>query len=116
MKYAYLAKSQGLAGFDNAEPPCNASPYEKLVGNLSGCYSRRINIQHRLVYTVEESTEVIHLLHMWTHYEQQRRHLVILTRLIPVRFIKGIAKAVLFCCQTVFPLSGIRLCLPCRIE
>ena len=42
---------------------------EKLVGDLSGCYSRRINIQHRLVYEVNADERVVHVLRMWTHYE-----------------------------------------------
>ena len=44
-------------------------PYEKLVGNLQGFYSRRITIQHRLVYRVVENEKTIHVLRMWTHYE-----------------------------------------------
>ena len=44
-------------------------PYEKLVGNLQGYYSRRINIQHRLVYEVDEQQKTIKVLRMWTHYE-----------------------------------------------
>lgn len=44
-------------------------PYEKLIGDLSGAYSRRINIQHRLVYQVLESEKTIKILRMWTHYE-----------------------------------------------
>ncbi len=44
-------------------------PYEKLVGDLSGAYSRRINIQHRLVYQVLEKENAIKILRMWTHYE-----------------------------------------------
>lgn len=44
--------------------------YEKLVGNLEGYYSRRINIQHRLVYSVDEENKVVHVLRMWSHYEQ----------------------------------------------
>lgn len=44
-------------------------PYEKLVGNLQGFYSRRITIQHRLVYRVDETEKVVHVLRMWTHYE-----------------------------------------------
>jgi toxin YoeB len=44
-------------------------PYEKLMGNLSGFYSRRINIQHRLVYEVFEDTKTVRVLRMWTHYE-----------------------------------------------
>ncbi len=44
-------------------------PYEKLVGDLSGAYSRRINIQHRLVYQVLREQEVVKVLRMWIHYE-----------------------------------------------
>lgn len=44
-------------------------PYEKLVGNLQGFYSRRITIQHRLVYRVVETEKVVHVLRMWMHYE-----------------------------------------------
>ena len=47
----------------------NPPPYEKLVGDLSGAYSRRINIQHRLVYEVIESEQVVKIIRMWTHYE-----------------------------------------------
>ncbi|VEN73053.1 Toxin-antitoxin system, toxin component, Txe/YoeB family [Candidatus Desulfarcum epimagneticum] len=43
--------------------------YEKLVGNLKGFYSRRINIKHRLVYSVDQKQRVVHILRMWTHYE-----------------------------------------------
>ncbi len=44
-------------------------PYEKLVGDLSGAYSRRINIQHRLVYQVLEEDRVVKVLRLWSHYE-----------------------------------------------
>jgi Txe/YoeB family toxin of toxin-antitoxin system len=44
-------------------------PYEKLIGDLSGAYSRRINIQHRLVYQVFEKEKIVRILRMWTHYE-----------------------------------------------
>ncbi|MBN8422535.1 MAG: Txe/YoeB family addiction module toxin [Verrucomicrobia bacterium] len=44
-------------------------PYEKLVGDLDGAYSRRINIQHRLVYQVYEAEHAVKVLRMWTHYE-----------------------------------------------
>ncbi len=44
-------------------------PFEALVGDLSGAYSRRINIQHRLVYQVYETEKVVKILRMWTHYE-----------------------------------------------
>lgn len=47
----------------------NPPPYEKLVGDLNGCYSRRINLQHRLVYEVLESEGVVRVLAMWSHYE-----------------------------------------------
>jgi Txe/YoeB family toxin of toxin-antitoxin system len=47
----------------------NPPPYEKLVGDLTGAYSRRINIQHRLVYEVIESQNTIKILRMWTHYD-----------------------------------------------
>nr|WP_263363365.1 Txe/YoeB family addiction module toxin [Pseudanabaena sp. UWO310] len=47
----------------------NPPPYEKLVGDLAGAYSRRINIQHRLVYQVIESEQTIKIIRMWTHYE-----------------------------------------------
>lgn len=44
-------------------------PYEKLVGDLLGAYSRRITIQHRLVYQVDESLKAVKVLRLWTHYE-----------------------------------------------
>ena len=52
------------------EDPFKTPPaFEKLVGNLAGFYSRRINIQHRLVYSVNERQKTVHVLRMWTHYE-----------------------------------------------
>lgn len=52
------------------EDPFKTPPtYEKLGGNLKGFYSRRINIKHRLVYSVDEKHKVVHVLRMWTHYE-----------------------------------------------
>lgn len=50
-------------------PYTTPPPYEKLVGNLQGFYSRRISIQHRLVYRVIEVDKIVHVLRMWTHYE-----------------------------------------------
>jgi len=44
-------------------------PYERLTGNLKGAYSRRINIQHRLVYQILEEDQTIKIIRMWTHYE-----------------------------------------------
>lgn len=51
------------------DPFRNPPPYEKLVGDLTGAYSRRINIQHRLVYQVFEKEGLVRVLRMWTHYE-----------------------------------------------
>ncbi len=47
----------------------NPPPYEKLVGNMSGLYSRRINIQHRLVYKVYEEEKKIQVVSVWSHYD-----------------------------------------------
>ncbi|MBC7756583.1 MAG: Txe/YoeB family addiction module toxin [Bdellovibrio sp.] len=44
-------------------------PYEKLIGDLAGAYSRRINIQHRLVYQVLDAEKIVKVLRLWTHYE-----------------------------------------------
>lgn len=52
------------------EDPCrNSPPYEKLIGDLSGAYSRRINIQHRLIYQILEDINTVKVIRMWTHYE-----------------------------------------------
>jgi toxin YoeB len=51
------------------DPYRNHPPYEKLVGNLSGAYSRRINIQHRLIYQVLDDIKMVKVIRMWTHYE-----------------------------------------------
>jgi toxin YoeB len=51
------------------DPYQTPPPYEKLIGDLAGAYSRRINIQHRLVYQVLEAEKHIKILRMWTHYE-----------------------------------------------
>jgi Txe/YoeB family toxin of toxin-antitoxin system len=51
------------------DPYQNPPPYEKLVGDLAGAYSRRINIQHRLVYQVLESKKQVKVLRLWSHYE-----------------------------------------------
>ena len=52
-----------------ADPLQNPPPYEKLVGDLQGAYSRRINIQHRLVYEIFRKEKTVRILRMWTHYE-----------------------------------------------
>jgi len=51
------------------DPYRSPPPYEKLVGDLSGACSRRINIQHRLVYQVLDDIETVKIIRMWTHYE-----------------------------------------------
>jgi len=50
-------------------PYQNPPPYEKLVGDLSGAFSRRINIQHRLVYQILDNIKTVKVIRMWTHYE-----------------------------------------------
>ena len=47
----------------------NPPPYEKLVGDLEGAYSRRINIKHRLVYSVDKQRHCVRILRLWTHYD-----------------------------------------------
>ena len=51
------------------DPFQNPPPYEKLTGNLRGCFSRRINIQHRLVYEIFEDEQTVLVLRMWSHYD-----------------------------------------------
>ncbi|MBI5936265.1 MAG: Txe/YoeB family addiction module toxin [Betaproteobacteria bacterium] len=63
------AKAQELLTVIAANPFQNPPPYEKLVGDLAGAYSRRINIQHRLVYEVFTKEHAVRVLRMWTHYE-----------------------------------------------
>ena len=63
------AKALELLTILAADPFQNPPPYEKLVGYLAGTYSRRINIQHRLVYEVFPKERVVRVLRMWTHYE-----------------------------------------------
>lgn len=62
-------KAQSLLEVLRENPFQNPPPYEKLVGDLSGAYSRRINIQHRLVYQVIEDAKIVKVLRMWSHYE-----------------------------------------------
>lgn len=63
------AKAQELLAVIRENPFQNPPPYEKLVGDLAGAYSRRINIQHRLVYQVLEAEHTVKVLRMWSHYE-----------------------------------------------
>jgi toxin YoeB len=62
-------KAEKLLEILREDPFRNPPGYEKLVGDLAGAYSRRINIQHRLVYEVLEEERVVKILRMWTHYE-----------------------------------------------
>lgn len=71
LKSAHLAdKAKSLIDIIKENPFQNPPPYEKLVGDLSGAYSRRINVQHRLVYEVYESEKTIKIISLWTHYER----------------------------------------------
>ena len=70
LRAANLAnKAQNLIELIKENPFQNPPPYEKLLGNLSGLYSRRINIQHRLVYEVLEDIKTVKIISMWSHYE-----------------------------------------------
>ncbi len=62
-------RAQKLIEILSEDPFRNPPPYEKLLGDLSGAYSRRISIQHRLVYQVFEKEKTVRVLRMWTHYE-----------------------------------------------
>lgn len=62
-------KAQELLAVLAQDPFQNPPPFEKLVGDLAGAYSRRINIQHRLVYEVFAPEKTVRVLRMWTHYE-----------------------------------------------
>jgi Txe/YoeB family toxin of toxin-antitoxin system len=63
------SKAQELLAVLANDPFQNPPSYEKLVGDLAGAYSRRINIQHRLVYEVFTKERVVRVLRMWSHYE-----------------------------------------------
>ena len=62
-------RAQELLAVLARDPFQNPPPFEKLVGDLAGAYSRRINIQHRLVYEVFAKEKTVRVLRMWTHYE-----------------------------------------------
>lgn len=70
LKSANLWKNaEKLLDILRQNPSQNPPSYEKLVGDLEGAYSRRIHIQHRLVYQVKKQEKVVRILRMWTHYE-----------------------------------------------
>lgn len=62
-------RTRKLLSVIKADPYKNPPPYEALVGDLNGFYSRRINIQHRLVYQIYEKEKVVKIVSMWSHYE-----------------------------------------------
>lgn len=73
LKAAHLeTKALALIEILKSSPFQTPPPYEKLLGNLEGAFSRRINLQHRLVYTVNESEKSVKILSMWSHYEAFR--------------------------------------------
>ena len=65
----FKGKAETLLEILKVDPFQTPPPYEKLVGDLAGAYSRRINIQHRLVYQVIEEEHAVKVLRLWTHYE-----------------------------------------------
>ncbi len=70
LKGSHLAeKAKELLALIEESPFIDPPPYETLIGDLSGAYSRRLNIQHRLVYQVIEDEKTIKVLRLWTHYE-----------------------------------------------
>jgi Txe/YoeB family toxin of toxin-antitoxin system len=63
------SKAEVLIDILKEDPYQSPPSFEKLIGDLSGAYSRRINIQHRLVYQVSESEKIVKVLQLWSHYE-----------------------------------------------
>ena len=63
------SKAEEIIDILKTNPYQNPPSYEKLVGDLSGAYSRRLNIQHRIVYQIINDDKVVKVLRMWTHYE-----------------------------------------------
>lgn len=63
------SKAQVLISIIEQDPYTTPPSFEKLIGDLSGAYSRRINIQHRLVYQVYEDAKIVKVLRLWSHYE-----------------------------------------------
>ena len=62
-------KAKGIIEILKENPYQTPPPYEKLIGDLSGAYSRRLNIQHRIVYQIIDADKIVKVLRMWTHYE-----------------------------------------------
>lgn len=62
-------KTEELLNIIKSDPFQNSPTFEKVIGDLSGAYSRRINIQHRLIYQVLKKEKIVKIIRMWTHYE-----------------------------------------------
>ena len=62
-------QTESLLNILRKNPFTKSPPFEKLVGDLTGAYSRRINIQHRIVYQVIKESKTVKIIRMWTHYE-----------------------------------------------
>jgi len=67
--FGLRAKAETLLDILRENPYQTPPPFEKLMGDLSGAYSRRINIQHRLAYQIVDDGKTVKVLRMWTHYE-----------------------------------------------
>ena len=65
----FRSKAETLLDILHENPYQTPPPFEKLIGDLSGAYSRRINIQHRLVYQIIDKEKTVKIIRMWTHYE-----------------------------------------------
>jgi len=63
------SKAENLIEFLHENPYQTAPPFEKLLGDLSGAFSRRINIQHRIVYQIHDDEKVVKVIRVWTRYE-----------------------------------------------
>jgi toxin YoeB len=63
------SKAEALLNILGENPYQTPPPFEKLIGDLSGAYSRRINIQHRIVYQIMDDERAVKVIRMWTHYE-----------------------------------------------
>ena len=63
------SRAERLLNILRKNPYQTPPPFEKLIGDLAGAYSRRINIQHRLVYEIIDKEKVVKVIRMWTHYE-----------------------------------------------
>jgi Txe/YoeB family toxin of toxin-antitoxin system len=68
-KAGFKDKIERLLTLIKDDPFTPYPPYEKLIGDMTGAYSRRINIQHRLVYSVHDDEKVVKIISMWSHYE-----------------------------------------------